>query len=127
MSKPEYSSLGLARKSPWRQKPASSGQCNFILKKLNPSDSGSREIEALWIGGKFGSWIKVDDLTKGQASDLISRMKHGGIGYVKKIKREYEKKMRKKKRAEGKNRKVGEKLREELEEVNRRRNEAQIQ
>jgi len=72
----------------------------------------------------LGTWIKVDDLTKGQASDLISRTKHGGMGYVKRFKREYERGVREKSRVENKDRKVGEKLRKELEEVHRRKQEA---
>ncbi|GAA5962963.1 hypothetical protein JCM3765_006731 [Sporobolomyces pararoseus] len=121
MSKPEYSSLGLARNSSWRKQPASIGQQNYILKKVGPSDISSREIEGVWIGAKLGSWVHVEGLSKGQASDLISRTKHGGMSYVKKVKREYEKGIRDSTRGHMKSRKVGETLRKELEEVNRRK------
>lgn len=121
MSKPEYSSLGLARNSSWRKQPASVGQQNYILKKVGPSDLSSREIEGVWIGAKLGSWVQVDELSKGQASDLISRTKHGGMSYVKKVKREYEKGLKEKARGHAKSRKVGETLKKELEEVNRRK------
>jgi len=46
------------------------------------------------------------------------------MGYVKRFKREYERGVREKSRVENKDRKVGEKLRKELEEVHRRKQEA---
>ena len=60
-------------------------------------------------------------MSKGQASDLISRTKHGGMSYVKKVKREYEKGIKEKARGHAKSRKVGETLKKEWEEVNRRK------
>ncbi|GAA6024337.1 hypothetical protein JCM11491_000381 [Sporobolomyces phaffii] len=116
-SKPEYASLDLARDSPWRRRPASAGQRDYLLKKLGPPAGNPREIEGIWVGGKVGTWVSVDDLTKGQASDLISRTKHGGIGHVKKFKREVERGLRDEARTARKNRKVGERLRDELEQV----------
>lgn len=121
MSKPEYYSLGLARDSAWRQQPASTGQQDFILKKLKPSNPESREIEGVWVGAKLGTSVKVDDLTKGEASDLISRTKHGGVGFVKRFKRVHQREMREKSKIEGKDRRVGRMLEEELELATRRR------
>lgn len=124
-SKEEYRSLGLARSSPWRTLSSSPSQQDYILKKLMDPDLESRKIDGVWIGRKPGTAVMVDDLTKGQASDVISRAKHGGLGHVKKLKRDYERGLRENSREERKNRKVGEKLKKELEEVERRRREAQ--
>ena len=127
-SKPEFAALGLARNAPWRRRPVSLAQSNFLLKKLNPADSGERKIEGIWIGKKIGSLVNVDELTKGQASDLISRTKHGGMAHIKKMKRGFEKGVREKLRVDGKkererskNRQVGRMLREELEGIEERK------
>jgi len=114
--------LGLARNAPWRRRPISLAQGNFLLKKLNPAGSGERKIEGIWVGKKIGDLVNVDELTKGQASDLISRTKHGGMSHVRKMKRGFEKGVREQLRVDGKkererseNRRVGRMLREELE------------
>ncbi|GAA5923628.1 double-stranded DNA-dependent ATPase [Sporobolomyces koalae] len=123
-SKPEFHAIGLARNSPWRYKAASQGQLDFIVKKLGPSNSTShpaeneRMIEGIWLGKKMGTWVNVDELKKGQASDLISRMKHGGIAHVKKVKREYLKRQREADKVNRRKMKAEEKLvRHELREM----------
>ncbi|GAA6059855.1 hypothetical protein JCM10212_007060 [Sporobolomyces blumeae] len=107
-SKPEYFALGLSRTAPWRRKPASEGQKNYIYKKVGTTLADSegrgetREIEGLWVGRPWGTTVAVDSLTKGQASDVISRTKHGAIGWWKKVKRQIEREARETEKGERK-------------------------
>ncbi|EJD04075.1 P-loop containing nucleoside triphosphate hydrolase protein [Fomitiporia mediterranea MF3/22] len=59
--------LGLHRTANWRKGPASSSQTTMLKKRLNTSKGGD----------KLGQSIDVDNLTKGQAANLITRLKHG--------------------------------------------------
>lgn len=50
-------------------------------------------LDGVWLGKK--QEVDIQLLTKGEASDIICRMMHGGIGFLRKQKREAEKKLKK--------------------------------
>ncbi|GAA5990112.1 hypothetical protein JCM11641_007071 [Rhodosporidiobolus odoratus] len=91
---PKYASVSLARHHSWRRLPATDAQKTYILKKL-AKDSQDECIEGVWVGKPHKEWVKVDGLTKGQASDILARAVHGGSKYwrdAKKVIRKEEKK-----------------------------------
>lgn len=59
----KYPLLFISRKAAWRQKPATQGQLAF-LNKIRPMDDQLSET----------------DITKGQAGDMITKLKHGAKG-----------------------------------------------
>ena len=92
---PEFSDLSLGRYAPWRMGPPSFAQRKFILQKaLSPEEraEGKTTIDGVWIGRPWNVRVDVMDsaeaFTKGQACDIITRVKYGGLGYWKKQKKE---------------------------------------
>lgn len=99
LNNPRYADLSLARHASWRRKEASPAQLAFLTKKLgkdveeveaSPSASGEnlgaqiggavrQAISGVWVGKPYKQRIFVDDLTKGQASDILVRLMHGGL------------------------------------------------
>ncbi|GAA5871216.1 hypothetical protein JCM1840_000149 [Sporobolomyces johnsonii] len=78
----EYSQLSLSRDSPWRHDPSTDSQRSIILEKLlspEEREEGTRTIEGVWVGKPWTKRVEVDELTQGQASDVIWRTKHGGV------------------------------------------------
>ncbi|GJN91895.1 hypothetical protein Rhopal_004920-T1 [Rhodotorula paludigena] len=80
----------LERGSSWRRPPASDSQRAYILKKLSPAAPGKAgiegtpaRIEGVWVGRPWKDQVDVATLSKGQASDIIARLAHGGLGYWK--------------------------------------------
>ncbi|KAH8930105.1 P-loop containing nucleoside triphosphate hydrolase protein [Atractiella rhizophila] len=73
----------LSRYAPWRRKEKiSDGQKKFIKPRLGVSAKGSGEgkkeyIEGIWVGRSWKELVKIDNLTKGEAGDIITRFKHG--------------------------------------------------
>lgn len=93
----EFSDLSLGRYAPWRMGPPSPAQRKFILQKaLSPEEraEGQTTIDGVWIGRPWDERVDVmdpeggDAFTKGQACDIITRVKYGGLGYWKKQKKE---------------------------------------
>jgi ATP-dependent helicase IRC3 len=65
---PAASSSSLRRNAPWRQKPASDAQKTLVSKrwsKIYPGMEDERRTEML------------ENLTKGEAADIITRLRHG--------------------------------------------------
>ncbi|GAA5954131.1 hypothetical protein JCM21900_002899 [Sporobolomyces salmonicolor] len=80
----KYHEVMLRRNSPWRRSPATESQRTKILQKLlsaQDKQQGKRTIEGVWVGKPWREEVDVDQLTKGQASDVICRLKHGGLGW----------------------------------------------
>ncbi|GAA5895720.1 hypothetical protein JCM5296_007402 [Sporobolomyces johnsonii] len=85
----EYPEYMLRRNAPWRRLPATDSQRTKILQKLlsaQEQEQGKRTIEGVWIGKPWNEEVDVDELTKGQASDVICRLKHGALGWWKRQK-----------------------------------------
>ncbi|GAA6058390.1 hypothetical protein JCM3770_002467 [Rhodotorula araucariae] len=93
LNHPELADIGtsLTRFAPWRRAPASASQRNYILKKLLTTEeraAGISDIEGVWVGQPWKDRVPVDEaLTRGTASDIISRLSHGGLGFWKKERR----------------------------------------
>ncbi|KAI9718531.1 MAG: hypothetical protein M1812_003982 [Candelaria pacifica] len=64
----EYPYIFIAKNQPWRDKPASEGQLNFLNQSRQPE-----------------SQLKPDDLTKGKAGDMIVKFKFGARGRFDKL------------------------------------------
>ncbi|GAA5909143.1 hypothetical protein JCM5296_006656 [Sporobolomyces johnsonii] len=80
----KYSKYKLSRDSWWRHVEATDSQCTRILDTLvsaEEQERGKRTIEGVWAGEPWSKEVQVVRLTKGQASDVISRLKHGGLGW----------------------------------------------
>jgi len=90
LNHPELAEIShsLTRFAPWRRAPASESQRNYILKKLLNTEEqamGVNSIEGVWLGQPWKARVPIDDkVTKGQASDVVSRLTHGGLGWWKK-------------------------------------------
>ncbi|KAG0661148.1 hypothetical protein C6P46_004102 [Rhodotorula mucilaginosa] len=91
----DFSDLSLGRYAPWRMGPPSPAQGKFILQKaLSPEEraEGKTTIDGVWIGRPWNVRVDVmnpdEKFTKGQACDIITRVKYGGLGYWKKQKKE---------------------------------------
>lgn len=84
-----YKTYGLGRYAKWRSGEATDKQKEMILNRLVPKkerENGKTTISGVWVGKPMD--IEVDilqpgGLTKGQASDIISRCKHGAIAHWK--------------------------------------------
>lgn len=74
--------INFRRDASWRSAPSSEAQQGRILRKL--AKEGGTTIEGVWVGRKWGEKVEVVGLNKGEASDVIARATHGGIGWVKK-------------------------------------------
>lgn len=92
--KQHFSDLSLGRYASWRMGPPSDAQRKFILQKaLSPEErvEGKTTIDGVWIGRPWNVSVDVMDpdegFTKGQACDIITRVKYGGLGYWKKQKK----------------------------------------
>ena len=67
--------LGLRRYAKWRKEPATPAQKAFLSKRL-PSKFGASAIEG-------ASNDKLDRLNKGDAANILTRLKHGaGVGAI---------------------------------------------
>lgn len=103
----------LKKNATWRQAPASIGQKNLILTKLFTKEQQLSSIyeldskggltesltpaeklakgDQVWIPadyvGKKGEEVDLNQLTKGQASDVLTRVVHGGVAFLKKVKK----------------------------------------
>ncbi|GAA5873706.1 hypothetical protein JCM8547_002680 [Rhodosporidiobolus lusitaniae] len=87
--------LSLARHAAWRRQDASDSQNKYVVKKLgkdivtldSPAMFGGAfeglAVPGVWVGKPYKESVPVDSLTKGQASDIIARTVHGGLGYWK--------------------------------------------
>ncbi|BGP42779.1 Putative ATP-dependent helicase IRC3 [Rhodotorula kratochvilovae] len=123
LNHPELADIGasLTRFAPWRRAPASASQRAFILKKVLSTEEraqGVQDIEGVWVGRPWKERVRVDEaLSKGTASDIISRVSHGGIAFWRKERRAL---VREEKRAE----REGEKLEKRLEKARARRRAA---
>ncbi|KAM0754282.1 P-loop containing nucleoside triphosphate hydrolase protein [Meredithblackwellia eburnea MCA 4105] len=86
--------FSLARNALWRRSETTEAQRNKILGMLcrgkNPlqpdgeakeSESSEGAIDQFWIGRPPGKMIRIGDLTRGQASDILARLKNGGIKF----------------------------------------------
>lgn len=99
--------IDLRRTAGWRFTPASEGQASIILKKLAKplAEEGFEQrswIDAVWVGGRKGERKEVGELRKGEASDLISRVKHGGMASVRKVEGQVRKEERRVEKVQGK-------------------------
>lgn len=91
-NKATTAALDVRRHAPWRKSPSSEVQQALIGKKLAPSkDEVATSIDAIWVGRTPGSEIELKGLTKGQASDIICRLKNGGLGHWRKVQKAREK------------------------------------
>ncbi|KAI9890222.1 MAG: hypothetical protein M1814_004384 [Vezdaea aestivalis] len=79
----------MSRFQAWRKRPASEGQIDFLKKRLGPENQS-----------------KIEDITKGKAADMITKMHHGASAQFKRIKAE----QRRAERAERADPKVREKV-----------------
>ncbi|GAA5871199.1 hypothetical protein JCM1840_000140 [Sporobolomyces johnsonii] len=80
----------LRRNSSWRYGPSTDTQRTGILEKLlsaEEREQGKRTIEGVWAGEPWSEEVEVDQLTKGQASDVICRLRHGGLGWLRRERR----------------------------------------
>ncbi|SGY97107.1 BQ5605_C035g11383 [Microbotryum silenes-dioicae] len=84
--------ISTRRFAPWREHPATLSQQTMLSNKLKNEIQDGR-IEGLWVPGREreGGWVKVEELNKGEACDLITRVMHGGIGALRKVKKKVEK------------------------------------
>ncbi|SCZ91483.1 BZ3500_MvSof-1268-A1-R1_Chr1-2g01439 [Microbotryum saponariae] len=84
--------ISTRRFAPWREHPSTPSQQTMLSNKLKNEIQDGR-IEGLWVPGREreGGWVKVEELNKGEACDLITRVMHGGIGALRKVKKEVEK------------------------------------
>ncbi|KAF8640629.1 hypothetical protein AX17_000289 [Amanita inopinata Kibby_2008] len=64
--------LGLLRSAGWRKQPASDGQKQLIAKRW-----GNRSSMYRGIGWEEEKMQKIQNLTKGQAANILTRLKHG--------------------------------------------------
>ncbi|GAA5862480.1 hypothetical protein JCM1840_004196 [Sporobolomyces johnsonii] len=97
----------LRHSSSWRHVPATNSQRTTVLEKLlseQEQKQGKRTIEGGWIGRPWSEEVDVDQLTKGQASDVICRLKHGGLEWWTRQKGD----LLQKEKAEGRKRKMKE-------------------
>lgn len=89
--------VGIRHSAGWRFGRSTASQQARILKTLSPprEDDGFEQrqtIDAIWIPrGVPGERIPVSELTAGQASDLICRLAHGGLGNMRKMVKEADK------------------------------------
>lgn len=95
---PRLSSLNISllRTAPWRRSPSTPIQVAFVLSKLAPPNEETRfeqltTIEGVWVGRPWRERVEVGELDRGLMTDLISRIKHGGVGFWKKNRRRLEK------------------------------------
>ncbi|KAI5479248.1 hypothetical protein MNV49_003942 [Pseudohyphozyma bogoriensis] len=81
MPAPTYS---LRRGGPWRKGPSTEAQRDLIATKLrlDPKDAQA-ELDGVWVG-KEGS-VVLAGLTRGEAGNVITRLVHGGKGFLKKV------------------------------------------
>lgn len=64
----------------WRRIPATSSQKAFIAKRLKISpEDGELEQDVPLPEGDSRRRVNLKTLTKGQATDIIARLKHGGL------------------------------------------------
>ncbi|KAG9238864.1 putative mitochondrial ATP-dependent helicase irc3 [Amylocarpus encephaloides] len=73
----KYPFIVISRKQPWRNRPATEGQLNFLNKLRSKDDQ-----------------LEMGDLTKGKAGDMITKIKHGARGRFSFIEAERRKKGR---------------------------------
>lgn len=110
--------IDITRNAPWRKSKITPAQRERVLKKIGirrakvveeeeePLEEGEEEVEepellltdeidGVWIGRRSGVMIKIDEVNRGQAADIISRLQHGGLTQLKKrenrVKREKKK------------------------------------
>ncbi|BGP21141.1 uvrABC complex, subunit B [Rhodotorula toruloides] len=84
-----YKTYSLGRYAKWRSGEASDRQKEMIVNRLVPKkdrENGKTTISGVWVGKPMD--VEVDimrpgGLTKGQASDIISRCRHGAMAYWK--------------------------------------------
>ncbi|KAK4331841.1 putative ATP-dependent helicase IRC3 [Rhodotorula toruloides] len=84
-----FKTYSLGRYAKWRSGEATDRQKEMIINRLIPKkdrENGKTTISGVWVGKPMD--IEVDimrpgGLTKGQASDIISRCKHGAIAHWK--------------------------------------------
>lgn len=83
--------VDLKRNALWRRTEATPGQKTFLMSKLGLKggeqgieEEGAKQIwlDGIWLGRK--GEVDLNRLTKGEASDIISRVVHGGMGFLKK-------------------------------------------
>lgn len=70
-----FGSLFIGLWQPWRKRPASPGQIEFLKKRLGLDGEEDGE----------GGGLLPEDLTKGQAGDMITKLQHGALGQYKKL------------------------------------------
>ncbi|GAA5950206.1 hypothetical protein JCM10213_005201 [Rhodosporidiobolus nylandii] len=87
--------LSLARHHAWRRSESSKAQQDFLLGKLGKEVSEAGEIDGVWVGRPYKERMNVRDLTKGQASDILARLMHGGKAVWTKSKKVLEREERK--------------------------------
>lgn len=108
---PQMSGIDLRRSASWRKREASTSQKAFIIKKLVSledqlaleadrdweitSERKSAVIEGIWVGKKWSEEVEVESLTKGQAADIIARLLYGGLGFYRREKKDFERRMKK--------------------------------
>ncbi|KAJ8297364.1 putative ATP-dependent helicase IRC3 [Rhodotorula toruloides] len=84
-----FKTYGLGRYAKWRSGEATDRQKEMIINRLIPKkdrENGKTTISGVWVGKPMD--VEVDimrpgGLTKGQASDIISRCRHGAIAHWK--------------------------------------------
>ncbi|SCV68041.1 BQ2448_162 [Microbotryum intermedium] len=88
--------ISTRRFAPWREHPSTTSQHSMISNKLKNEMQGGK-IDGLWVPGREreGGWVDVKDLNRGEACDLITRVMHGGIGALRKVKKKVEKERKK--------------------------------
>lgn len=87
------SKMDIRHSALWRQQPITPSQEGRILARLAKprAEDGYTQrmtIDAVWVPGpgrRRGQQIDVRLLNKGEASDLICRLTHGGMGSMKKV------------------------------------------
>lgn len=84
-----------------RNRPASSSQQSFIKTKLgwDDKDDECRTISGVWVGQPPTVRIALEDLKKGQAADIITRLINGGLGEWRKRSRKIETQLRRRRKA----------------------------
>ncbi|KAL8293169.1 hypothetical protein RQP46_000863 [Phenoliferia psychrophenolica] len=84
-------SVDLRRYASWRKSPSTPIQQALIGRKLSSEkDSVATSIDAIWIGRSPGNQLELAGLNRGQASDIICRLKNGGLGHWRKIQKAME-------------------------------------
>ena len=73
----KFERIFITTSSTWRKTPASQGQLDFLNKLRNVVASDSASSDS---GHQAASLLTPDDLTKGQAGDMISKVKFGARG-----------------------------------------------